>query len=65
MGDTEAGRDARREAFRELFLQHGDELGAGEALVGLSWNAWLGGSAAEATNARRGNRAARAPSTGA
>ena len=47
VGDTEAGRDARQEAY-ELFLQHGDELGAGEALVGLSWNAWLGGSAAEA-----------------
>ena len=47
VGDTEAGRDARQEAY-ELFLQHGDELGAGEALVGLSWNAWLSGSAAEA-----------------
>ena len=40
-------RDARQEAY-ELFLQHGDELGAGEALVGLSWHAWLGGAAAEA-----------------
>jgi class 3 adenylate cyclase/tetratricopeptide (TPR) repeat protein len=47
VGDTEAVRDARQEAY-ELFLQHGDELGAGEALVGLSWNAWLSGSAAEA-----------------
>ena len=46
-GDTEAGRDARQEAYA-LFLQHGDELGAGEALVGLSWNAWLGGAGAEA-----------------
>src|SRR5947207_2300582 len=40
-------RDARQEAY-ELFLRHGDELGAGEALVGLSWNAWLGGTSAEA-----------------
>src|SRR5580765_1669401 len=44
---AEAVRDARQEAY-ELFLQHGDELGAGEALVGLSWSAWLSGSAAEA-----------------
>ena len=47
VGDTGAVGDARREAY-ELFLQHGDELGAGEALVGLSWDAWLSGSAAEA-----------------
>jgi len=47
VGDTDAVREARQEAY-ELFLQHGDELGAGEALVGLSWNAWLNGSAAEA-----------------
>ena len=47
VGDTGAVGDARQEAY-ELFLQHGDELGAGEALVGLSWDAWLSGSAAEA-----------------
>jgi class 3 adenylate cyclase/tetratricopeptide (TPR) repeat protein len=47
VGDTGAVSDARQEAY-ELFLQHGDELGAGEALVGLSWDAWLSGSAAEA-----------------
>lgn len=48
VGDTRTtSRDARQEAY-ELFLQHGDELGAGEALVGLSWNAWLSGASAEA-----------------
>jgi class 3 adenylate cyclase/tetratricopeptide (TPR) repeat protein len=41
-----AARDARQEAY-ELFLRHGDELGAGEALVGLSWDAWLRGESAE------------------
>jgi class 3 adenylate cyclase/tetratricopeptide (TPR) repeat protein len=43
---AEAVRDARQEAY-ELFLQHGDELGAGEALVGLSWSAWLMGATAD------------------
>src|SRR6185312_5232990 len=48
VGETRTtSRDARQEAY-ELFLQHGDELGAGEALVGLSWNAWLSGASAEA-----------------
>src|SRR5205807_3584113 len=46
-GEMAAMRDARQEAY-ELFLRHGDELGAGEALVGLSWNAWLSGASAEA-----------------
>jgi tetratricopeptide (TPR) repeat protein len=41
-----AVREARQEAH-ELFLRHGDELGAGEALVGLSWDAWLTGASAE------------------
>jgi class 3 adenylate cyclase/tetratricopeptide (TPR) repeat protein len=45
--NTPKGRDARRQAY-ELFLRHGDELGAGEALVGLSWEAWLDGSGSEA-----------------
>jgi len=47
VGEMGAMRDARQEAY-ELFLRHGDELGAGEALVGLSWNAWLSGAGAEA-----------------
>jgi class 3 adenylate cyclase/tetratricopeptide (TPR) repeat protein len=47
VGEPEAMRNARQEAY-ELFLRHGDELGAGEALVGLSWNAWLMGASAEA-----------------
>src|SRR6266540_641249 len=45
-GDTRALREARQEAY-ELFLRHGDELGAGEALVGLSWDAWLTGASLE------------------
>jgi tetratricopeptide (TPR) repeat protein len=44
--DVGAVRDARQEAY-ELFLHPGDELGAGEALVGLSWDAWLTGASAE------------------
>jgi tetratricopeptide (TPR) repeat protein len=44
--DTRVVRDARQEAY-ELFLHHRDELGAGEALVGLSWDAWLTGASAE------------------
>ncbi|MDX6399453.1 MAG: hypothetical protein QOF27_59, partial [Gaiellaceae bacterium] len=50
VADSGAARgvhDARQEAY-ELFLRHGDELGAAEALVGLSWNAWISGSASEA-----------------
>ena len=47
MGGMVVMRNARQEAY-ELFLRHGDELGAGEALVGLSWNAWLSGASAEA-----------------
>src|SRR6266851_1836434 len=47
VGETGAVRNARQEAY-ELFLRHGDELGAGEALVGLSWNAWLSGASADA-----------------
>jgi len=47
VGDMRAVHDARQEAY-ELFLRHGDELGAGEALVGLSWDAWLRGASAEA-----------------
>src|SRR5882672_761501 len=46
-GDMRVVREARKEAY-ELFLRHGDELGAGEALVDLSWNAWLAGASAEA-----------------
>jgi tetratricopeptide (TPR) repeat protein len=46
-GDMRVVHDARQEAY-ELFLRHGDELGAGEALVGLSWGTWLMGSSAEA-----------------
>jgi tetratricopeptide (TPR) repeat protein len=46
VGDRQAVRDARHEAY-ELFLRYGDELGAGEALVGLSWEAWLRGAGAE------------------
>jgi tetratricopeptide (TPR) repeat protein len=46
-GDMRLVREARQEAY-ELFLRHGDELGAGEALVDLSWNAWLAGASAEA-----------------
>ena len=57
VGDTGAVGDARQEAY-ELFLQHGDELGAGEALVGLSWDAWLSGySGGGGTHARGSNRA--------
>jgi tetratricopeptide (TPR) repeat protein len=41
-----AAHDARQEAY-ELFLRHSDELGAGEALVGLSWDAWVRGESAE------------------
>jgi tetratricopeptide (TPR) repeat protein len=44
--DMQTVREARQEAY-ELFLRHGDELGAGEALVGLSWNAWVSGASAE------------------
>jgi class 3 adenylate cyclase/tetratricopeptide (TPR) repeat protein len=44
--DMRAVGEARQEAY-ELFLRHGDELGAGEALVDLSWNAWLAGASAE------------------
>jgi class 3 adenylate cyclase/tetratricopeptide (TPR) repeat protein len=40
-------REARQEAY-ELFLRHGDELGAGEALIDLSWTSWLAGASAEA-----------------
>jgi class 3 adenylate cyclase/tetratricopeptide (TPR) repeat protein len=45
-GDMRVVRDARQEAY-DLFLRQGDELGAGEALVGLSWSAWLTGASAE------------------
>jgi tetratricopeptide (TPR) repeat protein len=41
-----AVHDAYEEAY-ELFLRHGDELGTGEALVGLSWDAWVSGASAE------------------
>jgi len=44
--DMRAVRETRQEAY-ELFLRHGDELGAGEALVDLSWNAWLAGASVE------------------
>jgi tetratricopeptide (TPR) repeat protein len=47
LGEIGAMRSAREEAY-ELFLRHGDELGAGEALIGLGWHAWLGGASAEA-----------------
>jgi len=40
-------REERHEAL-ELFRRHGDELGMGEALVGLSWEAWIAGQSAEA-----------------
>jgi class 3 adenylate cyclase/tetratricopeptide (TPR) repeat protein len=46
-GDARAARDARQEAY-ELFVGQGDELGAGEALVGLSWDMWLTGAGKEA-----------------
>jgi class 3 adenylate cyclase/tetratricopeptide (TPR) repeat protein len=44
--DMRAVRETRQEAY-ELFVRHGDELGAGEALVDLSWNAWLAGASVE------------------
>ncbi|MBA3735342.1 MAG: AAA family ATPase [Actinobacteria bacterium] len=47
VGDLQRMRDARQEAY-ELFLRHGDELGAGEALVGMSWDAWMSGAGSEA-----------------
>jgi len=47
IADMRVVREARQEAY-ELFLQHGDELGAGEALIDLSWTSWLAGASAEA-----------------
>jgi class 3 adenylate cyclase/tetratricopeptide (TPR) repeat protein len=45
--DLSATRAERQEAL-ELFSRHGDELGMGEALVALSWEAWITGHSAEA-----------------
>jgi class 3 adenylate cyclase/tetratricopeptide (TPR) repeat protein len=46
--DLTASRGNREEALT-LFRRHGDELGMGEALVGLSWEAWISGHSAEAS----------------
>jgi tetratricopeptide (TPR) repeat protein len=46
--DLIASRGNREEALT-LFRRHGDELGMGEALVGLSWEAWISGHSAEAS----------------
>jgi class 3 adenylate cyclase/tetratricopeptide (TPR) repeat protein len=45
--DLTASRGDREEALA-LFRRHGDELGIGEALVGLSWEAWISGHSADA-----------------
>src|SRR5438093_198688 len=47
VGEMGVMRNARQAAYERL-RRPGDELGAGEALVGLSWNAWLSGASAEA-----------------
>jgi class 3 adenylate cyclase/tetratricopeptide (TPR) repeat protein len=40
---------ADRQEALELFRRHGDELGMGEAMVGLSWQAWITGHSAESS----------------